>query len=165
MKQYSTESCSATGKFHSNFSGCYLMAMHQWRAPKCKVKNNNGICFQRKDKNLLVNCNKIILCNSKVIKELPALILLGVRCWSSITFIRVWAVKLRREMREMYCGVLFSKWCDMWYVPMLPLDPSTAIYKFKQYFVSVASSILLCRAELQLRVLTGIFGGRRTKSC
>lgn len=68
-------------------------------------------------------------------------------------------------MREMYWGVLFSKQCDVWYVLRLSLDSSTAMHKFEQYLVSMASLILLFRRELELYVLTGIFGGRKTKSC
>lgn len=48
VKQYSIESCSVTGKFYGQSWGCYLMAMHQWRAPELKLKNNIGICFQEK---------------------------------------------------------------------------------------------------------------------
>lgn len=68
-------------------------------------------------------------------------------------------------MREMYWGVLFSKSCDMWYIPRLSLNSSPAMHKFEQYFVSVASLIFLFSAVLELYVLTVIFGGRRTKSC
>lgn len=86
--------------------------------------------------------------HSKLAKELCALIVLGIRCRSSLLSTILEQSNQEGNMREMFCIVLFQKvmWCDFRHF----FNSSSAMHKFKWLFVPVVSLILLFKTVLEL---------------